>query len=96
MTKVKPEEPKDGKPEEPKDGKPAAEPKGDPAAGGQAPGALDQLLATIDGMNQRMGDMEQAISALANQGAVNASVNGDNGNGEDDYPTIDLDKLMGV
>ena len=37
----------------------------------------------------------QAISALANQGAVNASVQADNGNApdDDDYPEIDLDSI---
>lgn len=88
MTEEKPEEKQEKKPVEAQEKKPETAPTGT--------GEFEQLMTMVQGMNQRMGDMEQAISALANQGAVNESIDEDNGNGEDDYPTIDLDKLMGV
>ena len=80
------------------------DPKKEPAAK-QEPAARQEPAATPDpfeginarlaAMEQAQADMMQAISAIANQGAVNASVQADNGNapGDDEYPDIDLDSL---
>ena len=56
---------------------------------------LDSITAELAALKQSQSDMMAAISALANQGAVNASVAQDNGNGEDaeSYPTIDLTEI---
>ena len=56
---------------------------------------LDSITAELAALKQSQSDMMAAISALANQGAVNASVAQDNGNGEDaeSYPIIDLTEI---
>lgn len=62
----------------------------------QAPDPFEGINARLASMEQAQSDMMKAISALANQGAVNASVsadNGDDGDGTDDYPVIDLDSM---
>lgn len=96
MSKEKPEEGKEEKPET----KPA-----DNAGNGNEPktenvgldtDSIKALMDTVAGLGKRIDDIGQAVSALANQGAVNESIDHDNGNDEDDYPIIDLDKLMGV
>ena len=80
-----------------------AEKNARPAASNQAESqpatGLDELMATVTAMGKQISDLSEAVSAIANQGAVNAAVNDDNGNDGEDYPTIDLDsinKLMGV
>ena len=59
------------------------------------PDPFEGINARLAAMEQAQADMMQAISAIANQGAVNASVQADNGNvpGDDEYPDIDLDSL---
>lgn len=56
---------------------------------------LESITAELAALKQSQSDMMAAISALANQGAVNASVAQDNGNGTDaeSYPTIDLTEI---
>ncbi len=45
-------------------------------------------------MEQAQSDMMKAISALANQGAVNKSIDADNDETDaDEYPDIDLDSV---
>lgn len=64
----------------------------EPAA---TPDPFEGINARLAAMEQAQADMMKAISAIANQGAVNASVRADNGNapGDDEYPDIDLDSL---
>lgn len=89
------------KPNDPQGNKPAdpapADPQGKPAnsaAADPAPDPFAGINARLASMEQAQADMMQAISALANQGAVNASVQADNGNApDDDYPEIDLDSI---
>lgn len=66
-----------------------------PAPADPAPDPFEGINARLASMEQAQADMMQAISALANQGAVNASVQADNGNvpDGDDYPEIDLDSI---
>lgn len=66
--------------------------KQEPAA---TPDPFEGINARLAAMEQAQADMMKAISAIANQGAVNASVRADNGNapGDDEYPDIDLDSL---
>lgn len=58
-----------------------AEPATDPAA---YMGALAEVMAEL-------ASLREAVTALANTGAVNESVATDNG--EEDYPEIDLDEI---
>lgn len=63
------------------------EPVTDPAA---YAGALTEVMAEL-------ASLREAVTALANTGAVNAAVAADNG--EEDYPEIDIDeanRLMGA
>ena len=90
------------KPNDPQEKKPADPAPSDPAPADPAPDPFEGINARLDsmeqaqaGMEQAQANMMQAISALANQGAVNASVQADNGNApdDDDYPEIDLDSI---
>lgn len=73
-----------------------------PATEPQQPAAdpMESLQAELAALKQQQADIMAAVSALANQGAVNASVAQDNGDGSaDDYPMIDLaeiNRLIGV
>lgn len=91
----KPDDPQQKKPDDPQ--QKAADPQqkaADTAPATQAPDPFEGINARLASMEQAQSDMMKAISALANQGAVNASVNEDNkATGEDDYPTIDLDSI---
>lgn len=98
---AKPNDPQGNKPADPApadpQGKPA-DPQGKPANSAPAdpaPDPFEGINARLASMEQAQADMMQAISALANQGAVNASVQADNGNApdDDDYPEIDLDSI---
>lgn len=95
--------PAEDKPTEdkPAEGKPA---EGKPAEGKPAEGKLTEdkpvevpdLSEAIAGITAEIASIKQAISALANQGAVDESVATDNG---EEYPEIDIDevnRLMGV
>ncbi len=76
-----------------------ADPQQKPADQQQKP--ADPASDPFEGINARLASMEQAqsdmmkaISALANQGAVNKSIDADNGETDDDeYPDIDLDSI---
>ena len=76
-----------------------ADPQQKPADSQQKP--ADPASDPFEGINARLASMEQAqsdmmkaISALANQGAVNKSIDADNGETDDDeYPDIDLDSI---
>lgn len=71
----------------------ATEPQ-QPAADPMQPSPMESLKAELAALKQQQADIMAAVSALANQGAVNASVAQDNGNGsEDDYPMIDLAEI---
>nr|DAG50471.1 MAG TPA: hypothetical protein [Caudoviricetes sp.] len=52
---------------------------------------VDGIAASIADLVAEIESIKQAVSALANQGAVNESVSADNG--ETDYPEIDLDEV---
>lgn len=68
-------------------------PEGKPEEG-TAPDPFEGINARLASMEQAQSDMMKAISALANQGAVNKSIDADNGETDDDeYPDIDLDSL---
>lgn len=96
---AKPNDPQGNKPADPApadpQGKPADPAPSNPAPADPAPDPFDGINARLASMEQAQADMMQAISALANQGAVNASVQADNGNApdDDDYPEIDLDSI---
>ena len=51
-------------------------------------------------MGKQLNDLSTAITAIANQGSVNESIQHDNNEtGEEEYPTIDIDginRLLGV
>lgn len=91
----KPNDPQEKKPADPQEKKPADPAPSDPAPADPAPDPFEGINARLASMEQAQADMMQAISALANQGAVNASVQADNGNApdDDDYPEIDLDSI---
>lgn len=90
--------PKDGTDEKPEntDEKPEGtgeKPEGKPEEG-TAPDPFEGINARLASMEQAQSDMMKAISALANQGAVNKSIEADNDETDDDeYPDIDLDSL---
>ena len=90
--------PKDGTDEKPEgtDEKPEGtgeKPEGKPEEG-TAPDPFEGINARLASMEQAQSDMMKAISALANQGAVNKSIEADNDETEaDEYPDIDLDSL---
>ena len=62
--------------------------------------SMEDLVATVQAMGRQLDDMSAAITAIANQGSVNASIERDNREtGEEEYPTIDIDginRLLGV
>lgn len=62
--------------------------------------SMEDLGATVQAMCKRLDDMSAAITAIANQGSVNASIKQDSREtGEEEYPTIDIDginRLLGV
>ena len=68
-------------------------PKGE-SEEGTAPDPFEGINARLASMEQAQSDMMKAISALANQGAVNKSIEADNDETDaDEYPDIDLDSL---
>ena len=69
-----------------------ADPQQKPADPASDP--FEGINARLASMEQAQSDMMKAISALANQGAVNKSIDADNGETDDDeYPDIDLDSI---
>lgn len=62
--------------------------------------ALADLTATVSAMGKQLNDLSTAITAIANQGSVNESIQHDNHETDDEeYPTIDIDginRLLGV
>lgn len=62
--------------------------------------ALADLTATVSAMGKQLTDLSAAVTAIANQGSVNESIQQDNhGTDEEEYPTIDIDginRLLGV
>ena len=62
--------------------------------------SMEDLVATVQAMGKQLDDMSAAITAIANQGSVNASIKQDNHEtDEEEYPTIDIDginRLLGV
>lgn len=62
--------------------------------------AIADLTATVSAMGKQLNDLSTAITAIANQGSVNESIQHDNHEtGEEEYPTIDIDginRLLGV
>lgn len=62
--------------------------------------AMADLIATVQTMGKQLNDLSAAITAIANQGSVNESIEQDNHETvEEDYPTIDIDginRLLGV
>lgn len=62
--------------------------------------AIADLTATVSAMGKQLNDLSTAITAIANQGSVNDSIQRDNHETEEEeYPTIDIDginRLLGV
>ena len=62
--------------------------------------ALAKLTATVSAMGKQLDDLSAAITAIANQGSVNESIDQDNHETDEaEYPTIDIDginRLLGV
>lgn len=62
--------------------------------------AIADLTATVCAMGKQLNDLNAAIAAIANQGAVNESIEQDNHETDKvEYPTIDIDginRLLGV
>lgn len=62
--------------------------------------AIADLTATVSAMGKQLNDLSTAITAIANQGSVNESIQHDNHEtDEEEYPTIDIDginRLLGV
>lgn len=62
--------------------------------------AIADLTATVSSMGKQLNDLSTAITAIANQGSVNESIQHDNHEtDEEEYPTIDIDginRLLGV
>lgn len=55
--------------------------------------AINERISALEGGVQEILSM---VSALAEQGALDNAVNADNEvTGEDEYPTLDLEKMMG-
>lgn len=61
---------------------------------------LADLIATVSAMGKQLTDLSAAVTAIANQGAVNESIEQDNHETDEvEYPTIDIDginRLLGV
>ena len=86
----KPDDPQ----QKPADPAPADPAPADPAPADPASDPFEGINARLASMEQAQSDMMKAISALANQGAVNKSIDADNGETDDDeYPDIDLDSI---
>lgn len=104
MTVGKKEEREKEKKTEPangKESKPGAEPVGSQPVEPQLDAsAIADLTATVSAMGRQLNDLSTAITAIANQGSVNDSIQQDNHEtGEEEYPTIDIDginRLLGV
>ena len=62
--------------------------------------AIADLTATVSAMGKQLTDLNAAVTAIANQGSVNESIQQDNHEtDEEEYPTIDIDginRLLGV
>ena len=62
--------------------------------------AIADLTATVSAMGRQLDDLNAAVTAIANQGSVNKSIEQDNHETEEEeYPTIDIDginRLLGV
>ena len=62
--------------------------------------AIADLTATVAAMGKQLTDLSAAVTAIANQGSVNESIEQDNHEtDEEEYPTIDIDginRLLGV
>lgn len=62
--------------------------------------AIADLTTKVSEMGKQLTDLSAAVTAIANQGSVNESINQDNHEtDEDEYPTIDIDginRLLGV
>lgn len=68
-------------------------PKGE-SEKGTTPDPFEGINARLASMEQAQSDMMKAISALANQGAVNKSIDADNDETDaEEYPDIDLDSV---
>lgn len=61
---------------------------------------IADLTATVSAMGKQLNDLSTAITAIANQGSVNESIQQDNHETvEEEYPTIDIEginRLLGV
>lgn len=81
-------------PKKDEDGKPDAAdvPDGQDPKQTVQPDPMASLQAELAQLKQQQSDIMAAVSALANQGAVNASVKADNGVDEE-YPSIDLNEI---
>lgn len=84
-----------------KESKPGAEPVEPKHAEPQLDAsAIADLTATVSAMGKQLNDLSTAITAIANQGSVNESIQHDNNEtDEEEYPTIDIDginRLLGV
>ena len=62
--------------------------------------AIADLTATVSAMGKQLTDLNAAVTAIANQGSVDESIQQDNHEtDEEEYPTIDIDginRLLGV
>ena len=62
--------------------------------------AIADLTATVSAMGKQLNDLNAAVTAIANQGSVNESIEQDNHETDEvEYPTIDIDginRLLGV
>ena len=62
--------------------------------------AIAELTATVSAMGKQLNDLNAAVTAIANQGSVNESIEQDNHETDEvEYPTIDIDginRLLGV
>lgn len=62
--------------------------------------AIADLTAKVSAMGKQLTDLNAAVTAIANQGSVNESIEQDNHETDDvEYPTIDIDginRLLGV
>ena len=90
--------PAENKPAEnkPAENKPAENKPAENKPAENEPTEVPDLSEAIAGITAEIASIKEAISALANQGAVNESVAADNG---EEYPEIDIDevnRLMGA
>lgn len=62
--------------------------------------AIADLTATVSAMGKQLTDLNAVVTAIANQGSVNESIEQDNHETDEvEYPTIDIDginRLLGV